>query len=728
MTEEIRRSVCQFCHLGCGINAKVKDGKIVSYEAEPFHPVSGGNFLCTKVARGEIIEWLYHPDQLKYPLKRAGKRGEGKWDRITWKQALDEIAEKLEDLRKKHGPESVAVSLGTGRTYGDFLRKRWANLFGTPNTAGAGIICKIISYFVDECIVGWDTGVWPVLPGVTKCFILWGTHVSHSGPAAWRVFKQMKEAGTKVITIDPRFTEEVGIADLWLKIRPGTDAALAMGMANVIINEGLTDKEYIEKNCHGYEQFAKRAQEYPPDKVSEITWIEKDRIIQAARWYATLKPASLLWGVSTDQIGHNQVSLLHAKKCLMGITGQLDIPGGNTFTGPVEKIRIPGSMELNDMLSSEQRKKKLGADRFKLTSWDCYDIIEPKLREHWEHPEGVVETRWLMDAIWPLVVDTILTEKPYPIKALLCQSNNPIICFSGSRKSAEALRSDNLELSVVNDFWMTPTAALADYVLPAASHIEDDFAEISFFSMLDVAMFNEKAHEPLGERKPDLYLWRELGIRLGQEKYWPFKTTPEMWDHVLEPIGITWKDMMKRERHHIFSSPRFRKYDEIDPKTGKTRGWATLTGKIELYSTVFEKLGMDPLPGHIEPGESPYSTPELAKEYPIILTTGGRVAFALGIADGDWVHIETRTGKCRMKAHFNAGIIESVVHAEHNWWYPESDMTWPYLGGAFDCNINAVIPTDPDYFDERSGAFPLRAVQCKVYKAKESFQGQSQTP
>jgi len=414
-------------------------------------------------------------------------------------------------------------------------------------------------------------------------------------------------------------------------------------------------------------------------------------------------------------------------------------------------------MELNDMLSSEQRKKKLGSDRFKLTSWECYDIIEPKLREFWDQPEGAVETRWLMDAIWPLVVDAILTEKPYPIKGLLCQSNSPVIAFSGSRKTAEALMSDNLELSVVHDYWMTPTASLADYVLPAASHLEDDFGESTYSSMANIGLFYEKAIEPMGERKTDLYLWRELGIRLGQEEYWSFKTTPEMWDHVLEPIGITWKDLMKREKHYLYSPLRFRKYDEIDPKTGKPRGWATPTGKIELYSTVFEKLGLDPMPGHIEPGESPYSTPELAKEYPIILTTGGRVkefyhsehrqikslrsrhpwplldihpekAFELGIADGDWVHIETRTGKVRMKAHFNAGIIKNVVHAEHNWWYPESDMNWPYLGGAFDCNINSVIPTDPDYFDERSGAFPLRAVQCKVYKAKESFQGQSQTP
>jgi anaerobic selenocysteine-containing dehydrogenase len=275
--------------------------------------------------------------------------------------------------------------------------------------------------------------------------------------------------------------------------------------------------------------------------------------------------------------------------------------------------------------------------------------------------------------------------------------------------------------------------------------------------MADIATFHDKAVEPLGERKPDLYMWRELGIRLGQEEYWPFKTTKEMWSHVLEPIGITWEELMKREMPHIFPAPKFRKYADIDPKTGKARGWATPTKKIELYSTVFDKLGMDPLPSHEEPGESPFSTPELAKEYPLILTTGGRVkefyhsehrqikslrsrhpwpllninpdkGYEMGIADGDWVYIETPTGRCKMKAHFNAGLDPNVVHAEHSWWYPESDMTYPYLGGATDCNINAVIPTNPDYFDKRSGAFPLRALQCKVYKARESFHGQSHMP
>lgn len=752
-----KKSCCQFCHMTCGITAYVEDGRLVRYEPEPNFPLSGG-WICSKAARGELIEWLYHPDQLMYPLKRAGKRGEGKWERISWEKALDEIAGKLESLRQNYGAESVCVSLGTSRTYGDFLRKRWANLFGTPNTAGGGLVCKIISLLIDQATIGWDSGPFAAVPGLTKTLFLWGSHLSHSNEAAWRMIKQVKKLGTKIVCVDPRFTEEAALADLWLQLRPGTDVALLLGMANVIIREGLIDKEFIDSQCHGYEQFKERAMEYPPDKVAEITWVQKDKIIEAARLFGAEKPASISWGVATDQIGRNQNYVAHTKNCLRGITGNLDRPGANTLTGPVEKAHIRGAMELNDLLPKKQKDKKLGSDRWRVTSWACYDLIEPRLREYWDHPDGAFETEWLMDAIWPLVMETVLTEKPYPIKALICQSNNPVVAFPNSKKTARALTSENMELIVVNDYWITPSAALADYILPAASHLEDDYGWFGLDSGGDVATFFEAAVEPLGERKPDIYLWRELGLRLGQEEHWPFKTTREMWSHMIEPLGITWEEVMQGDwRRHIVPPPRYRKYEEIDPKTGKTRGWGTLTGKVELYSTVFEKLGYDPLPHYVEPGESPYSTPELAKEYPVILTTGGRVkefyhsehrqikslrsrhpwplldinpeaAYDLGIADGDWVYIETATGKCRMKAHFNPGIDPRVVHAEHSWWYPESDMNLPYLGGAFDCNINAVIPDNPDYFDEVGGAFPLRAVQCKVYKAKESFHGQSLVP
>lgn len=638
-----------------------------------------------------------------------------------------------------------------------FLRKRWANLFGTPNTAGAGLICKIISYLVETCGVGWDTSLWAGVAGTggTKCVVVWGNHCSHSCEPAWWSIKEAKKAGTKIITIDPRFTEEAAIADVWVPLRPGTDVALAMGMAHVIINEGLIDKEFIKNQTVGYDKLVERVKDYPPEKVAEICWITKDKVIEAGRTFGTYKPGCIMWGVACDQIGHNQVYLSHARTILRAITGNIDVPGANTLSGPVPKIRIRGSMELNDSLSPTQKKKKIGAERFRFTSWQCYDLIEPKLREYWDHPEGALETEWLMDSPWPLVIDAALTGKPYPIKALLCQSNNPVICYPGTQKAVEVLVSGKIELCVVNDFFLTPTASLSDYVLPAASHLEDDYCYIGMDSMMDLANFHQKVVEPLGERKPDLYLWRELGMRLGQEKYWPFKTTAEMWTYTMERLGITYEEIMEKDNHYIVPPLRFRKFEETDPKTGKPRGWATPTGKIEITCTVFEKLGYDPLPYHEESGESPYSTPELAKEYPIILTTGGRVkqfyhsehrqlksmrsmhpwplldvnpewAYDNGIAEGDWVYIETPTGKCKMKAHYNAGIHYKVVHAEHSWWYPESDMNLPYLGGAFDCNINNVIPTDPDYFDRLSGAFVLRSVMCKVYRAKESFEGQCQ--
>jgi anaerobic selenocysteine-containing dehydrogenase len=295
---------------------------------------------------------------------------------------------------------------------------------------------------------------------------------------------------------------------------------------------------------------------------------------------------------------------------------------------------------------------------------------------------------------------------------------------------------------------MTPTALLADYVLPAASKFEkpmcstrEDFAPI--FTC------GERAIKPMGERKSDYDFFRGLAIRLGFGEYFPWETEEELADYRLEPLGITFKEAAT-ERYTISSSEPWT-YETIDPKTGQPTGFATPSGKIELYSNVLKELGYDPLPLYEEPPESPIRTPDIAKDYPLILTTGGRfrpqfhsenrqlgmgmreqhpdplmdihpnTARSLGIADGDWAYIETRRGVIKQKARLTKGIHPKVVNVESHWWFPEQPAQEPWLHGLWQSNANVLTMDDPDACDPLTGGWPVRALLCKVYKVQTPF-------
>jgi anaerobic selenocysteine-containing dehydrogenase len=307
----------------------------------------------------------------------------------------------------------------------------------------------------------------------------------------------------------------------------------------------------------------------------------------------------------------------------------------------------------------------------------------------------------------------------------------------------KALKSPNLDLHVVLEHVMTPTALLADYVLPAASKLErgivsttEDFTP--FFRV------GERAIPPLGERKHDYHFFRGLAIRLGFGEYFPWETEEDFYNYRLEPLGITFEEAA-REKYIINSSEPWT-YETINPKTGKPTGFATPSGKFELFSNVFKKLGYDPLPYYEEPPESPVSTPDIAEEYPLILTTGGRfmpqfqsehrqfgmgmreqhpdplmdihpdTARDLGISEGDWAYIETLRGIIKMKANITDIIHPKVVNCEHCWWFPEQPAREPWLHGLWQSNANVLTMDDYETCDPITGGWPMRALLCKVYK------------
>jgi len=730
--EQIKKTICMWCHNHCEVDVHVKNGRLIKVEPDMSRR---GREELAKVVRScprvmHAAEWFHHPDRLNYPLKRMGEKGEGKWQQISWEQALDEIAEKLGGIKEKYGAEAVATSSGTGRTHDEY-RCRFFSLFGSPNHIGQGHICFGASGAASSVIFG---GSWYGPARRSRCIIVWGANPSQAARRPWLDFLRSKESGAKLIVIDPRRTLAAERADIWLQPRPGTDCALAMAMIQTIISEGLYDKEFVDKWCYGFDQLVERAKEYSPEKVAEITWIPADRIREAARTYATNKPG-LIYNLMGIEHLPNSIEALQARYILPAITGNLDVKGGEPIRRRHPQVLIGFDVELTHLMPPEQKAKQIGTDKFKLLSFPGYDLIMENTEK-----VGVNYMRGhCCFAHAPSVYEAMLTGKPYPVRAMITLASNPMITQANVKHVYKALKS--LDLYVVMDFWMTSSAEIADYVLPAASWLERP----ALFTFDDAAPFIEAGeaalpHQVEGQydRRRDYDLWRGLGVRLGQEEYWPWETLEDAFDYRLAPLGYTLEEFISQKGGLD--------YPPLGEKMYENTGFGTPTGKVELYSTMLEKLGYDPLPRYEEPVESPANT-ELAKEFPLILITGGRhlpfyhsehrqidslrkmhpeplmqinpdTASELGIREGDWVWIETPRGRVRQKCQYFDGIDPRVVHAQHGWWFPELPGEEPWLHGVWESNINVVTSDDPEHCNKVSGGWPLRTLMCKVYKVK----------
>lgn len=737
---EVKRSICTFCSANCAVLVHLKERTIVKIEGNREHRLSRG-FICERIKYA--IKWLYHRDQLQYPLKRAGEKGENRWERVTWDQALDEIAEKLRTLKEKHGPETLAITEGTFRGALSWMRSRFCYLFGNPhNVFHPGTICGLNRYSIGQAIAGWR--ICPKEVGYasiekTNCVVSWASNPASSRPraSAW-LMQQRRKRPIKIIVVDPRFTETAKIADMHLRLRPGTDGALALGWANIIINENLYDMDFVKNWTTGFDKLAERVQEYPPGRVADITGLKVEEIVESARMYAATKPAWIIGGVATDHIGLNGTRVEQACAICQALVGNIDVLGGSLMPGigPGEegkRLIRESELELRDKLPLEQRLKQLGSDRFKLMAWPGYELTATPYEKFYGVP---APTMHRMGASPSLLWRAILTRKPYPITAMISWESNPLMWAGNTKLVYEAMKSPNLELYVVNEYWMTPTALFADYVLPMASWMERPCLS-TFQDFNDAALGGERAIQPLGERKEDYYFWRELGIRFGQKEYWPWETFEEHMAYRLKPVGMTVDEFV---RIGCLTTP-------IEEKKYKKLGFPTPSGKFELYSSVLEKLGYDPLPFYEEPFESPVRTPEVAKEYPFILNTGGRFmpmfhsefrhlgigtrekrpdpladisiedAQKLGIEEGDWIYIETKRGRIKQKAKISHKMLRGMVNVESSWWFPEMPGEEPFSHGLWESNANVLTLDDPDGCDPLSGGWQDRALLCRVYKA-----------
>jgi anaerobic selenocysteine-containing dehydrogenase len=709
------RTVCQSCHSECGVLAHVEDGRVVRLQGDPDHPGNKG-YICTK-GKNEIGR-LYHPDRLLHPLKRVGERGEGKWQQVSWDEALDGIAQGLTAVKERFGAQAICGMRGTGPRAGG-VSNLVPYALGSPNAISSDLhICYAPSLIAENVTIGTSTLMerGPDYEN-SSCILIFGANPMISHPPRGRdVMRGRVSNGAKLIVVDPRRTYLASKADLWLQIRPGTDAALVLGLINLIIEQGLYDKEFVERWCIGFGQLAARAAEYPVDRVAEITWLPADKIRDAALLYATSKPAVLHHRVAMDQ---NLCSTRSSQAMiqLVAITGNLDVHGGNLVPP-----RIPGYYRTGILSGGavcapppEVEERRLGAKRFPLAS----------------SPRGrFCGGPTLMFVHAHLAMEAMEGKGEYPLKAMYCSGGNPLVTTMDIRRFRDALL--NLELLVVADYFMTPTAEIADYVLPAATWLERN--ELCDDGYTDFIAVRQRAVEPQGEAREDLAIVMDLVGRIpwADKARIPWGSPAECLDWMVAGMGLTFEEL--KQQGYYQEPRRYRKYEQ--------NGFDTPSGKVELVASRFAGLGYDPLPSYLEPSESPVSTPRLLEKYPLVLITGARqieymtsegrqvpelreqrpdpevevhpeAAAKAGLVDGEWAWLATprKPGeRVKLKVRFNDELDSRVVSAAYGWWFPE--LPGPEHG-CFDSNVNAVLDMGPPW-EEICGSVPLRGTLCHL--------------
>ncbi|MCD8016426.1 MAG: [FeFe] hydrogenase, group A [Oscillospiraceae bacterium] len=691
------RAACRGCHGGCVHILTVENGRVVRVRPDPEAPLNQGH-ACPKGI--SIIEQMYHPDRLLHPMKRIGPRGSGKWEQISWDEALDTIAARLGELSEKYGAECISAITGTGRHLVPYLW-RFTRALGTPNITSAGaLIClgpRKNAGFSTSGTYGCVDYYGETRP---KCIVVWGANPTTSGADGelqWHP-RRCAQEGTKLIVIDPQYTEAARHAELWLRLRPGTDGALALGLINIIISEDLYDHEFVEKWTYGFEQLRERCAAFTPDRVERTTWIPKEQLYAAARMMARETPMSLEWGCAVDQC-FNSTQTCRAIYMLPALLGSYDVPGGfveSKHIVPTKRDPITPSDKL-------------------INDYPCR-YLKP-----YAHPHEVL--------------DAIRMERPYKIRAMLSFANNALISLPDSKRVCGSL--EELEFFVCMDVFMTPTAELADIVLPAALWPEvncvftmPEFAEHTILCQQKVAQVGECR----SDEEVFIGICRRMGLDYGAESQTELLDTElaEMSTRFPELKGMTFD---KLSRLGYYTPERtYRNYE-------KRGGFPTPTGKFEFYSKELEECGGDPLPDWIEPPTTPVSRPDLKREFPYILTTGGRrqqyfisnnrqivslrrmypfplvrmhpaTAAKHGIAEGDWVYIRTFRGRITQKAKLEPDMDERVINCDFGWWYPEAGA--PDYGWT-ESNANILTSCD-NGCDGYMGSYQLRTLLCTIYK------------
>jgi len=667
---------CGMCHNGCGIRVHVEKDKIVGVEGWPEHPYSRGR-ICVKAR--QIPEHVHHDARLKYPLKREN----GTFQRISWDEALDIIARKLNEGKEKYGAASFGVFCGDPvelqGELGGGLAWRFCDVYGTPSRFHAADMCYLPLAMAQLVTLG--DCYEPDLEN-SNCVIVWADNPVATYHVRHTMILSAKKRGAKLIIIDPKRIPLTKHADMHIRPRLGTDGIILLAMINTIISEHLYDREFVENWTVGFDKLMEHTRQHTPEEAERITGVAAEDIKKIARIYASNKPASIQCGFKLHQCQcgfHNIRSLA----ILSAITGNIQVPGGDLkwFRLPVRSIGLPKLMR--------------GLEKPTVAKYPIYSAL-----------------RFFNDCIvnWG---DLVLDE-PQQLRNVIIAGANPAVTWPNASKVRKAL--DKLDFLVVLDVLMTATAQMADIVLPACTFLEK-LAPVTWRGWF----LRRPVIEPQWESWPDSKFWLSLARHMGYEQYFPWKSDEEIVDYCYERSGLSVKKILELYPEgyiHPQAIPGERQY--------KQEGFRTRSGKVELYSDLLAEIGIDPLPTYLEPRESPPSTPELFGQFPLMLTTGTRedeyyhsehrhldrlrrrnpepvaqihpdTATKYGITDAEPMIIETKIGRLEIKAKVSDEVMPGMISVPHGWEEASENML-----------------TDDTPVDPVSGYVALTGLLCRV--------------
>lgn len=738
------------CHpVGCGVKLYVDDeGTLVKVEGDENHPVTQGRLCMRCIA---LKDYIYNPARIIHPMKRERQyRGQDdKWEQITIDEALDIVEEQYWKAVKKYGHESVLVYTGTGRNGGVTSGSNLAALvFNTPNYCytQSGYACYLPRMAASVYVSGiayTEVDYAGALEGryddpeyaVPEVIMLWGKDPLPSNPDGLfgHSIIDMMKRGAKLITVDPRVNWASTRAEYHLRLRPGTDTALGMAMADTIIKEDLYDHDFVEKYCYGFDEFAERCATMPAEKAAEITGVPAEDIRGAARLYANASQATISWGLAIDQ-KTNGMQNGQIVVALTAITGNIDRPGGQLVAGA--GTTVTGGENEDEGMSALMRVDD--------------DELHMKMIGMKEYPGYC---GFCNNSHADLTLRALQTDKPYHLSFAMIMNSNFGANSAAQPKDWLEASAKCLDFAFALDCVMTPTIqAVADVFIPLATTAESStVVSVNYGATPVYRGFQNKAIT-VGECMGDAEFAAVMGRRLWPEKF------DKLGIHSTEDfLRYVW---LGKESFEELAPTVINQYDHEYFKyaKGKMRpdgklGFNTPSGRIELWCSAYAQFGDDPLPYYEEPIYSPYSddprmTDEYKKDYPFVLTTGARTycyfhsenrhvpklreinpdpivevnpatATRLGISDGQWCRVYNMFGSCYQKAKVSPIVDENTIHAQHGWWFPEAEPSAPALFDTLKCQINNLIP---GFHTGKIGfGAPFKSIVCNIEPTDKNF-------
>ena len=699
LESKIIPTMCHGCSFGgynCGLLAHVKNGVLERIEGNPHWPINKGR-VCMKGQ--SAVQWVYSPQRLKYPLKRVGKKGEGKFIRISWDEALDTIAAKIKDVQKNHGPEHIILAKGQASGWFNLYHKMWVRFIhalGSPNFSVWGpFVCFVPPLFYHIVTYGGNPITSYSKPDYDNADLIidWFTSGGKGGAARGgcetintnirtiptKIFDRL-EKGAKLIVINPQLIQLAanGRAHKWIPIKPGTDAAMMLAMIHVIINEDIYDKDFVAKWCHGFDQLKEHVQQYTPEWAEKITTVPAKDIIELARLYATTKKACMRFTESPEKANLQPLAISYAM--LIALTGHLDRPGGNIYFYPTVPLTLD---TLDNKITDDMKKKAIGANSFWLNVMGGPDAVGAELIT---------------------LINSMITGKPYRPKVGIFFCTNPLSTGRDPDRMAEALKQ--FELCVVSDVVPTPTTRYADIVLPAATRYESP-GDIGIWENHLAA--SNPVIKPLWETKPDLQMILDLACKLGMEKdFWNGSYDAmlnELLASTLEPLNKTITiDQLRKEALEGVYLPRT---EWMEQRERYDKHFSHLPGKkVQLYNEILAQHGLDPLPIYKGEPEDPLNSPNLLDKYPLIFTDehaaypnhhswmrhipwlrehqknnyvkiNPETAAKYKIKDGDWIKLTSPHGTMKALAWLYPSIRPDTLMGQHGNWQGCDELSLP---------------------------------------------------